>query len=204
MLICFLMDHTFFLIEHFSYFAIFVFALFSGYFIPIPEEIILLITGYLAKSHMIHLIPAIFVVIIAFVIGDNILFKLTLRSNKHVSKLVHEVFSLKLIKDKRSFLEKHIGAMIFVSRFVPFLRFVGPVFAGYVKVSEKTFMFFNTLAIVIYAPIVMSVGYFFKDYFSQIVIEIGKVRHILFMLLLIVLGLLISRATDYFFNKNEN
>ena len=74
------MHDTFFIasIEQYSYLAIFIFALFSGYFIPIPEEIILLITGYMARSHLIHLTPAIFVVVVAFIIGDNILFKLTL------------------------------------------------------------------------------------------------------------------------------
>jgi len=199
------MHDTFFIasIEQYSYLAIFIFALFSGYFIPIPEEIILLITGYMARSHLIHLTPAIFVVVVAFIIGDNILFKLTLKNNRHVSKLIHEVLSFKIVSQRRAFLEKHIGATIFASRFSPFLRFVGPVFSGYVKASEKTFMLFNTLAIVIYAPFVIWVGYFFNDYFSQIAMEIGKVKHVLFVLILIIIGLLISRAVDYFFNENE-
>ena len=190
-------------IEQYSYLAIFFFALFSGYFIPIPEEIILLITGYMAWSHLIHLAPAIFVIVIAFVIGDNILFKLVLKNNKHVAKLIHEVLSLKIVAKKRAFLEEHIGATIFASRFIPFFRFVGPVFAGYVKAKEKTFMFFNTLAICIYAPFVIWVGYFFNDYLSQIAMTIGKIRHVLFIVIMIVFGLLISRAIDYFFNKKE-
>jgi membrane protein DedA with SNARE-associated domain len=188
-------------VEHFSYLAIFIFALFSGYLIPIPEEIILLITGYMARAHMIHFTPAMFVVIIAFIIGDNILFKLTLKNNKYVSKLIHEVLSLKIILEKRPFLEKNIGATIFVSRFIPFLRFVGPVFSGYIKAPEKTFMLFNTLAIVIYAPFVLWVGYFFTDYFNQIVYKIGEIKHILFIIISIILGLLITRAVDYLFNK---
>jgi len=191
-------------IEHFSYLAIFVFALFSGYFIPIPEEIILLITGYMASSHFIHLTPAIFVAIFAFVIGDNILFKLTLKHNKHVEKLIHEVLSLKIVAKKRVLFEKHIGATIFASRFVPFLRFVGPVFSGYVKADETKFMLFNTLAIVIYAPFVIWIGYFFNEYFNYIAMEIGKVKHVLFILVLIIVGLLISRAIDYFFNKKTD
>ena len=191
-------------VEHFSYLAIFFFALFSGYFIPIPEEIILLIIGFMAWSHMIHLTPAIFVVIIAFIIGDNILYRLTLKHNKHVNKLIHEVLSIKIISKRREFLEKHIGATIFASRFMPFLRFVGPVFSGYVKANEKKFMFFNTLAIIIYAPFVVWVGYFFNEYFSLIAMEIGKIKHILFILVLIIIGLLISRAIDSYFNKGES
>lgn len=188
-------------IEHFSYLGIFIFALFAGFIIPIPEEIVLLITGYMAHFHIIHLTPAIFIIIIAFIIGDNILFKLALKNNKHVAKLIHEVLSLEMISKKKDFFEKHIGITIFLSRFIPFFRFVGPIFAGYIKASDKTFLLFNTLAIAIYAPFVIWVGYFFSEYFSWIVIEIGKVRHILFILVLIIVGLLISRAVDYFLNK---
>jgi membrane protein DedA with SNARE-associated domain len=190
-------------VEHFSYLAIFIFAGFSGYLIPIPEEIILLITGYMAWAGIIHITPAIIVVVIAFIIGDNILFRLTLKNNKHVSKLIHEVLSLKIVAKRRPFLEEHIGVTIFLSRFIPFLRFAGPVFSGYVKAREKTFMLFNTLAIVIYAPFVVWVGYFFNDYFGQILFEIGKIKHILFVLVLIIAGLLISRMIDYFFNKDN-
>ena len=189
-------------VERFSYLAIFFLALFSGYFIPIPEEIILLITGYMASAHLIHVTPAIFVVVIAFVIGDNILFKLALKNNKHVAKLIHEVLSLKIVAKRRSFLEEHIGATIFASRFLP-LRFVGPVFSGYVKAKQNTFMFFNTLAIIIYAPFVIWVGYFFNGYFGQIAQEIGRIRHVLFIVVLVIVGLLISRAVDYYFNKSD-
>lgn len=200
------MHNQFFItsVEHFSYWAIFAFALFSGYFIPIPEEIILLIVGFLAWSNVIHIVPAVFVVIIAFIIGDNILFKLTLKNNKHVAKLIHEVLSLEIVAKRRAFLEKHIGATIFASRFMPFLRFVGPVFSGYVKADEKKFMIFNTLAIVIYAPFVIWVGYFFNEYFSEMVTEISKIKHILYILVLIVIGLLITRTIDYYFNKDNN
>lgn len=200
------MHDTFFItsVEHFSYLAIFFFALFSGYFIPIPEEIILLITGYMAWTRIIHLTPALFVIIIALVIGDNILFRLALKNSKHIAKLIHEVLSLEIVTKRRVFLEKHIGATIFASRFLPFLRFVGPVFSGYVKAGQKKFMLFNTLAIVIYAPFVIWVGYFFNEYFEWMVMEIGRVKHVLFILILIIIGLLISRAVDYFFNEEED
>ena len=187
--------------EHFSYLTLFIFALFSGFIIPIPEEIILLVTGYLARSHVIHLTPAIFIVIIAFIIGDNILFKLTLKNNHHVEKLIHEVLSIKYIANNREFFHKHIGATIFASRFIPFFRFVGPVFSGYIKAKEQTFLLFNALAICIYAPFVLWIGYFFGQYYSQIVVGIGRVKHVLFILISIIIGLLITRAVDGYFNK---
>ncbi len=190
-------------VEQFSYLGIFLFAIFSGYIIPVPEEIILLIVGYMASARFIHLTPAIFVVIIAFIIGDNVLFRLTKKNNKFVTKLIHEVLSLKLFIKHKKFFEKHVKMTVFVTRFLPFMRFVGPIFAGYVKLEEETFMFFNTLAIVIYAPLVIWIGYFFNQYFDQIVGEIGKVRHTAVILLWIIIGLVITRVVDYAFRKAD-
>ena len=190
-------------IEQFSYLGIFLFAIFAGYIVPIPEEIILLIVGYMASLQYIHLLPAIFVVIIAFLIGDNIIFRLTLRNNKHVTKFINEVLSLKIIAKHKPFFEKHIELTTFIFRFIPFLRFVSPVFAGYTKTKEKTFMLFNTLAIVIYAPFVIWIGYFFHDNFNQIVSQIGRVRQIIVIFVWVIVGLLITRITDYIFRKTQ-
>ncbi len=126
-----------------------------------------------------------------------------MKNDKHVEKFIHEVLSLKIISRRKEFLEKHIPLTIFVSRFIPFLRFVGPVFAGYMKASEKTFMLFNTLAIVIYAPLVVCLGFFLDDYFSQILFKLQKVEHILFIFILVVFGLFVTRAIDYFLNKKD-
>ncbi len=185
-------------IEQFSYIGIFFVALFAGYLIPIPEEVVLLIVGYMASEGIIHLTPVIFVVIIAFIIGDNILYRLTLKNSKKVGKFIHEVLALKIISRNKTSLEKHINLTILITRFVPFLRFVGPVFAGYVKAKEKTFMLFNTLAIVIYAPFIIWVGYFFHDHFLQIVNQIVRIRHVSVIFIWIIIGFIISRIIDYF------
>ncbi len=190
-------------VEKFSYLGIFIFAVFSGYVVPIPEEIILLIVGFMASASIIHLTPAIFVVIIAFIIGDNILFRLVSKNNKLVTKFIHEVLSLKIVSKNRASFERHISLTIFFTRFMPFLRFVGPVFAGYVKAKEKTFMLFNTLAIVIYAPVLIWAGYYFHDYFNQIVDHIIKVRHAAIIFAYVIIGLIITRIVDYIFRKSQ-
>jgi membrane protein DedA with SNARE-associated domain len=188
-------------VEHFSYIAIFFFCIFSGYIIPLPEEIILLIVGYMASVGLIHLFPAIVVVIFAVILGDNMLYRLTLKNNKHVSKLVNEVLSLKIFIRKRALMERHVGTAIFASRFFPFLRFVGPIFAGYIKADRKTFVFFNTLAIIIYVPLVIFIGYFFNNSFDWAVNQFGRLRHITIIFAWVIIGLLITRIVDYVFRK---
>lgn len=197
------MNEFFFInsVEHFSYIGIFLFAIFSGYIVPIPEEIILLIVGYMVSVDLVHFFPAVLVVILAFMIGDNILYRLTLRNNKYVTKFIHDVLSLKIIARHRGYLERHIGLAIFLTRFIPFMRFVGPIFAGYVKAKEKIFFIFNTLAIIIYAPLFIWVGYFFNEYFEYFVNQIIKIRHFAVIFLWIIVGLIITRIVDYIFKK---
>ncbi len=190
------------MVENLSYLGIFIFAIFSGYVVPIPEEIILLIVGYMAYAEIIHIWPAIFVVIIAFIIGDNVLYRLTLKNNKWVTKLIHEVFSLKIVSKNRALLERHLDVTIFLTRFLPFMRFVGPVFAGYVKAKQKTFMIYNTLAILIYAPLVIWLGYYFNGYLLDILDFIGQFKHTVTFIGWIIVGLLITRYVDYLFRKH--
>ncbi len=196
---------TFFIstVEQFSYLGIFFFAIASGYIIPVPEEITLLIVGYMARMRIIHLTPAIFIIIIAFIIGDNIIYRLVLKNNKFVAKLIHDVLSLKFIVRNKKFLDKHIHLTIFITRFFPFLRFVGPVYAGYTKAKESIFLTFNTLAIAIYAPMVMLIGYYFTGNFGQIAGQIMRARHVIVVLAWIIIGLIITRITDYVFRQNN-
>ncbi|MBU6370813.1 MAG: DedA family protein [Patescibacteria group bacterium] len=190
-------------IEQFSYAAIFLFALGAGYVVPVPEEIILLITGYLASERIIHLAPAISIVILAFIIGDNILYRLVRNNEKRVGKFIAEVLSIKFIARHKQFLEKHINTTIFMTRFVPFLRFVGPVFAGYTKAKQEVFALFDTLAIALYATIWVWIGFAFHNSFATIVNGIGRVRHVAVIFVWIVVGMIISRIIDAVFSQKE-
>ncbi len=189
-------------VEHYSYVAIFLFAIFAGYLVPVPEEIVLLVIGYLASVGIIKMTPAILIVILAFAIGDNILFRFVQKNNKYADKLVHDVLSLKFITKHKVFLDKHMGLTIFFTRFFPYLRFVGPVYAGFMRAKERTFLIFNTIAIAIYAPILIWIGYAFHQYYYQIVEKLTQVRHIIVVLIWIIIGLLITRVVDYLFKKH--
>ena len=200
-----LMSEFFFIdaLSNLPYLGIFLFAIFSGYIVPIPEEIILLIVGFMASAGIVHPFPATIILMVAFILGDNILYRLVLKNNKLVTTLINEVLSLKIITKHREFFEKHIRWAIFITRFIPFMRFVGPVFAGYMKVREKTFMTFNTLAIILYTSFLMWVDYSFHSYFARIVDDIMKVRHMAIILIWIVVGFIITRILDYVLKKSN-
>lgn len=182
-------------IQHFSYLAIFIITFFAGYIIPIPEEIILLVTGYLASQSIISLPIAIAICVTSLILSDNLLFRLCLTENCFVKKMHDRVFRLKLMKYRDNMI-KHIDKTIFVSRFTPFLRFVGPVVAASIKTPKKDFFVFNTFAVLIYAPVLILIGYIFSNHLKILIGHIETLHqaivHVTFLGILFVGGVWIT------------
>ena len=185
-------------IEQFSYFGIFILLALSGYIIPIPEEILLLLIGYAAgvglNNIYITLIPA----MLGVLAGDNILFWLSrYRGSKIIDRLKHKVRKHELAK-YRHLMKKHIGKTIFIVRFIVGLRFFGPFLAGSMKIKWKTYQFYNLLAVFIYVPLLIFLGFHFHAQLALIITEVEIIRHLIFFAFLAVLVYLIS----IFLNKN--
>jgi membrane protein DedA with SNARE-associated domain len=195
------MHEIFGFIQHFSYLGIFFTAIFSGYLIPVPEEVLLLTVGYMASLNYISVIPAIILIIIAFIISDYIVYKLARNNSKYVNKFVQEVLNIKIINKHRSWFEKNIGFTIFLFRCIPLMRFVGPVFSGYLKVKSKVFLFFNSLANIVCAPVIILVGYSLNHYTLYIIEYTKNFRHFLSIFFWIFIGFIIVRIIEYIYKK---
>jgi membrane-associated protein len=187
-------------INQFSYLAIFILTFFSGYIIPVPEEIVLIVIGYLASQNFISLPVAIIICIISLIASDNFVFRLCLTNNRYIKKMHDQVFRLRLMK-YRAQMEKHIDKTIFYSRFTPFLRFVGPVLAATVKTPKKDFFVFNSFAVIIYAPILILVGFFFSAHISILISKIESVHQWIFHWALIGLMVLFGVWITHYINK---
>ena len=179
-------------IEQFSYLGMFVFIALSGYIIPIPEEILLLLTGYLADLGYLNIYIAGCVAILGVLAGDNILFWLSrLEGSRIVDKLKHKIRKRELQK-YRNLMKRNMGKTIFILRFVVGLRFFSPLIAGSMKVRWKTFQLYNLLAVLIYTPIFIFLGYYFHNQLSLIITRVEIARHLLFFFVLVFAGFFIS------------
>jgi membrane-associated protein len=199
MLECSGMHAIFTFIQHFSYLGIFLAAFFSGYIIPVPEEVLLLTIGYTASTNYIGIWPVIILVIIAFILSDYVVFKLTISNSKYVDRFIQEVLNIKFLNKHRAWFEKNIGIAIFVFRCIPLMRFVGPVFSGYLKVKQKTFLIFNSLANIICAPVIILVGYFSRHYTVQVIEYFKNVRYSSSIFFWLFVGFVITRIIEYIY-----
>ncbi|MGB8816227.1 MAG: VTT domain-containing protein [Minisyncoccia bacterium] len=181
------MDYTFLfvsLVDQFAYGAIFLLLLCSGYFFPIPEEVILFITGYMVSAGLIKVMPSIIISIFAIIIGDNILFHLAKVGSKFVIRFVNRFFIKGFMRDK-DYVSHHISRIIFFSRFIPFLRMAGPSIAGTLNVPWKKFFILNTLAVMIYVPIIFFLGYNLDSYFNYLFLNPKNLFFLIFILVIL-------------------
>ena len=179
-------------LEHFSYVGIFVLVLLSGYVIPIPEEIILLLTGYIAGLGFNNLYFSAIAAILGVIAGDNLLFWLSkYGSSKLVNKLKKNVRKNEIWRYKQ-LMKKHIGKTIFILRFIAGLRFLSPFLAASMKIKWKTFQVYNFIATLVYVPIFVFIGYHFRNKLAMVVTEIDIARHLIFFFFLLIASYLIS------------
>lgn len=180
-----------------SYFGVLVLAFLSNMFIPVPEELILVVMGYLSGNglFMYPLVMGIF--ILGLMISDYMLYSLTLRGSKLVRGFVKRLQKKGLLKNE-GYSRRHIKKIIFFSRFLVYLRFIGPVMSGYLKIDRKTFLTHNFLALVIYVNIFLGLGHHFHKQIEVITDGVARFKNYLFTGLLIIVTIVALR----FIQKN--
>lgn len=175
-----------------SYGGVFVVALLSNMVIPVPEEIVLLAIGYLTGIG-IFMYPAVMAIfILGMLASDYLLYSLSLRGSHLVSKLHKRLEKRGLLKNE-TYLRKNINKIIFFSRFLVYLRFIGPVVAGSLKVHRRKFLTYDFLALVIYVNIFLALGNYFHKQISIISNGIAKFIHYFETVIIIVLVVIVLR-----------
>ena len=123
-----------------SYGGIWVVSFLSNVVIPIPEEIILLALGYLSGTGAVNGIIIIPLVITALLVNDVIIYKLSQRGSRITTFLYNKFFAKRIEKKGEVWVNTNIKSIIFYSRFLMQLRFLGPFLAGSQKLKQKDFV----------------------------------------------------------------
>ncbi len=171
-----------------SYIGIWVVSFLSNIVIPVPEEVILLALGYLAGTGQISLIIVLPIIISGLLLSDCILFILSKKGSRIVTWLYTKFFSKRFKQKDQMWIDTHIGKIIFFSRFLIQLRFIGPFLAGQKKLSLKTFIKYNLSALVIYVPLYVLLGDFFHSRVKSIVERVGVAKNIAFVFVSLLLA----------------
>ncbi|HEV8457291.1 MAG TPA: DedA family protein [Methylomirabilota bacterium] len=149
------------LIGHWGYPAIFVLVLLGSAGIPVPEESILVVGGYLAWRGQLRLPLVIAIGILSATAGDNLGYWVA----RHYGRTALDRYGSRFfitsarLEAMRSFVLRSGAPAVFIARFVPGLRvWAGPI-AGAAGMPFPVFVIANALGAVVYVPLAVGAGY---------------------------------------------
>lgn len=181
-----------------SYGGIFLLAILSNIVIPIPEEIILLTIGYLTGIGIFSYPVTMAIFVVGMLFSDYILYSLSFHGSRLITRLRKRLQKQGILNHNELYLRKRIKKIIFFSRFLIYLRFIGPVVSGSLKIDRKTFLTYDGLALLIYVNIFMGLGNYFHKQINLISQGIGRFVHYFETIVIIILVIFVLR----FIQKN--
>lgn len=173
-----LIDFLISYVEQVSYLAIVILLLIGSVGIPFPEEIVLLVAGYVSSLGYMNVWGAVVISFIGVLAGDLLGYWIGSHHGKRLKRL--------LAKDKfrrvEYHFERHGSKTVFVSRFLAGVRVFFPIAAGATKMPVRDFLFWDTLAALIWVPVMVFLGFWFGAllpgfvaWFRKVDIVIGTV-----------------------------
>lgn len=185
-----------------SYLGIFGVSFLANVVVPVPEEVVVLAIGYVVGAGDLNFWIVLPIVIGGMLLSDIIMFALSFHGNKIV-RTVYDKFFAKIVPMNHDFIARHIKKIVFVSRFLVNLRFIGPFLAGQVKMTYKKFILIDGLAITIYAIVLLWAGHYFSARIESIFSGVGTFKNILLIVIGIAILVSVTQAIKKAFFKFE-
>lgn len=187
-----------------SYLGIFAISLVANILFIVPEEVVLLGLGYAARAGGVDIFAVIPLVITGLLTSDAVLYALSKGNSRAIHFLYERIFSKRVaffskkLSGDESWMEKHLEQVIFYSRFLMQLRFIGPFMAGKHKASIRTFFTYELAALVIYVPLLLWIGWYFRSRIEHIIDRIDLAHNIV---LIAVIALLLLPFIQSLFRR---
>jgi membrane protein DedA with SNARE-associated domain len=177
-------------LAQFGYLAIAGLLVAGGLGVPVPEELVQLSAGYLARRGVVDFVPALVSAYVGIVAGDFLLFQL---AQRHGDRLLAKPAVARLLTPRRrEVLERHFARHAFltvmVARHMSGLRVPAFILAATHQVRARTFLFADALSALLSVPLVVSLGYLFAARIEDVKKRLHEVE------LLLVVAVLVATA----------
>lgn len=177
------------LLTHFGYLAIAGLLTLGGLGFPVPEELVQLTAGYLARRGPLALAPALVAAYTGIVLGDALFFHVAQRQGARL--LDRRAVARVLTPRRRAALERHFERHAFltivVARHLSGLRLAAYALAAMHGVRARTFVLADAVSALLSVPLVVTLGYLFAARLEEVKRRVHEVE-------LVVLGVALAAA----------
>ena len=175
--------------------------------LPIPSELILLLTGFNVSLDRFIFITAILATTLGSLVGALFLYSMgywfSEERLEHLVSKYGKYVGVKLqdLQKTASWFEKHGAQLVFFGRLIPLIRSLVSIPAGLTKMKLSKFIFFTVLGSAIWNTLWISIGFFLGDRWTvaekytkyiDLVVNIGVV-----VVALIILKKIITSYLNY-------
>jgi membrane protein DedA with SNARE-associated domain len=172
------------LVEHWGYLAVFLIVLLGNMGLPVPEETILALAGYLVWEGKLRLSLTLAVGLVSAATGDTLGYWLGRRYGRHAVERYGRWLlggPDRLAVAKR-FVERHGPLGVFMARFAPGFRFAAGPLAGALGMPFGAFATTNLLGGAVYVPLAVAggyaIGYGFGAQIKRALAAVGRVEEV--------------------------
>jgi membrane protein DedA with SNARE-associated domain len=148
-------------LHHWGYLGIFVFVILGNVGLPVPEETVLVLAGYLVWEGRLRFSLVVAIGVLSAVIGDNLGYWFGREFGRRA--LLRYGHWILLTPERLEWTQRVVsryGALaVFGARFLPGLRFLAGPVAGAMGLPAPTFMIANICGALVYVPAMAGIGY---------------------------------------------
>ena len=174
-----------------AYLAVFACLIGGAFGLPIPEDISLITAGALIHFDKAEVFLMGVVCYVGILAGDLIIFRIGWMAGPALfrQRWVRRMINSKRLHEIRLGLEKRTFVTILLARHLFYLRTATFLVCGSVRMSFSRFFIADAIAALITAPLMLTIGYLFANYYASVVHYANQVK-----IGLLVVGLLVFGA----------
>lgn len=132
-----------------------------GLVLPLPGDTLLFSAGILAASSAFDLIPLIFTIIVAAILGDSVGYWFGAKYGPRMFSKEDAIFlNKKHLARTELFYKKYGRSALIIARFLPIFRTLVPITAGMGHMNYGVFLRYNIAGAVIWGVSITTLGYY--------------------------------------------
>lgn len=178
--------------QHWGYVAIFLVVVLGNVGLPVPEETVLALAGYLVREGVLRLPLTLAVGVLAAVAGDNVGYWMGRRLGRPTIERYGTCVGITPTRMGRieGFVTRYGALGVFAARFIPGVRLLGGPLAGACGLRVFPFIIANVLGALVYVPYAVGIGYALAwglgPWLRRVERIFGKVEHVALLAVAVV------------------